>query len=156
MWTLTLQIVMYALLLSFTVYIWYIEHRDIHCPSLNSDRKTCDEEGGMAFSGTQPSKNDTCQQLVNKIKRAGTAEQRSVKWRLALLMSVSIMLVMWLLVGTPGTLPDWKTFYLSVFISFGILLGMFIYYSYHIYGTASNWFKQSIRLLQNKGCINNN
>ena len=143
---------MYLAIFGFAAYILYIEHVDIHCPSLTADKKRCDDEGGMAYSGSKPSEGDSCKTLLEKVGKSGTVEQRSIKWRLAFLLSVGIMIPMWVLVGTPGSLPDWKTFYLSCLVGFLVVLGKFIYYSYHIYGDAANWFRDGVGLLEKK-CV---
>ena len=145
--------VMYAVLALAAIFVAYIENKDIRCPTFTASKEECDNGGGMAFSGTKPSETDTCQQLINKILKAAGAEQASIKWRRAFILSVSIMVIMWVLVGTPGTLPDWKILYLSILVAYAILFGSFNYYSYHVFGRAETWLKDSINELMAKGCI---
>lgn len=156
---------MYAILAIFILLFSRIENKDIHCPTLTSTQKECDEGGGMAFSHTKPNEGDTCKTLINKIYKAAGAEQASVKWRKAIGLSFAIMIVMWVLVGCMGErtcftfggfhLPDWRTFYVSVLIGFTILLGSYLYYSFHVYGVAEAWIKEAIQELEAKGCIVN-
>lgn len=152
---------MFGLFAAGVCYAWWLEHKDIHCPNFNSDDKVCAEEGGMSFSHTKPNGNDTCQDLLWKIHKAAGAEQASVKWRKALVLSTAIMAVMWLTVGSffkdninsKTGLPSWQIFYLCVLIGFAILLGSYMYYSYHVFGVAEQWMRESIGELEKKGCI---
>lgn len=149
----TENFVMYVVLGLFTILVWYIETKDIKCPTISSSSQECENGGGMSFSYTKPADDDTCQKLIEKIYKGAGAEQSSIKWRRSFTLSVSIMVVMWILVGTPGKLPDWKTLYLSVLISYAIIFGSFNYYSYHVFGKAESWMKDSIKELEKKGCI---
>lgn len=149
----TEDVVMYLILALATIFIWWVESKDIKCPTFSSSDKECENGGGMSFSYTKPNDTDTCQKLVEKIYKGAGAEQGSIKWRRSLVLSVSIMAVMWILVGSPGTLPDWRVLYLSILIAYVILFGSFNYYSYHVFGKAEQWMKDSIRELETKGCI---
>ena len=153
MWEVTLNVAMYLLIFAAAIYVWKVEHIDVHCPNFNSSQEQCESEGGMAFSGSRPTDSDDCQTLIRKIRKGVGAEQRSIKWRRSFLLSVAIMLVASILVITPGRLPDWKTFYLSVLISFAVLFGSYVYYSYHIYGRAEQWAKDAIDELETKKCV---
>ena len=144
---------MYVLMFAAAVYVWKIEHIDVHCPNFNATTQECEEQGGMAFSGSKPKESDDCKTLINKIRKGAGAEQRSIKWRRSFILSVAIMLIANILVLTPGSLPDWKTFYLSVFISFGVLFASYVYYSYHVYGLAEQWMENSIDELEQKKCL---
>jgi hypothetical protein len=147
----TENLVMYLILALATIYVWKIEATDITCPTFSSSKEECENGGGMSFSFTKPSSSDSCQVLIEKIKKGAGAEQASIKWRRSFILAVSIMATMWLLVG--GGIPDWKILYLSVVIAYVILFGSFNYYSYHIFGKAETWMKDSIRELEAKGCI---
>ena len=149
----TENLVMYALLVLVTIFVWRIESKDIRCPTFSSTSEECENGGGMSFSYTKPADTDSCKNLIDKIYKGAGCEQASIKWRRSLILSVWIMIVMWLLVGTPGTLPDWKILYLSILVAYVLLFGNFNYYSYHVFGRAENWMKDSIRELQSKGCI---
>lgn len=158
-----IDFIMFLLFGLFIGYIWYIEHKDIHCPTLNSSKEECDNGGGMAFSNTKPNDDDTCQNLLNKIYKAAGAEQSSVKWRKAMILSTGIMVVFWLLSGPfirdnfskNSTLPSWQLFYISVLIGYCVLLGSYLYYSYHVFGVAEKWIKDSVKEMEKKGCIKN-
>ena len=150
---LTLNIIMYILIFAFTIFAWRTEHIDVHCPSFTSSREECASQGGMSFSGTKPDPSDSCRALMEKIRKAAGAEQRSIKWRRAFLLSVAIMGAVWVLVGTPGSLPDWKPFYISVLLSFAVLFGSYTYYSYHVYGLAEKWVGDALDEMERKGCV---
>src|SRR5258706_13237132 len=98
------NMIMYGLLILGASFVWYIEKKDIECPTLTSTAVECRDEGGMSFSYTKPKGTDTCQELIKKIEKAAGAEQSSIKWRRSLILSVFVMIVMWILVGTPGKL----------------------------------------------------
>ena len=154
-----MDLIMLGLFAAGVCYVWWLEHKDIHCPDFNSDDKVCAEFGGMAFSYTKPNENDSCKELLWKIHKAAGAEQASVKWRKALILSTAIMAVMWVTVGSIGDinaktgLPSWQTFYLCVLVGYAILLGSYMYYSYHVFGVAEKWMRDSIEALEKKGCV---
>lgn len=146
----------YSFLLIFTLYTWFIEHRDIHCPDIYSSKEECQKGGAMCFSYTRPEEGDTKKILIEKIYKASGAERHSIKWRRSVLLSIFIAVAWWLLIGKMckcdlpfyGLLPDWKVFYLSVLISYAILLGNFMYYSTHVFGIADNWIKDCLNILK--------
>ena len=158
---------MYAILVGGVIMIWWAEHVDIHCPSFNSSQKECEEGGGMSFSNTKPKDSDTCDILMQKIFKAAGAETNAVKWRKAFLLSVCAITAVWILVHSPimhisttlgmspFSLPKWQIFYLSVMVGFVVIMGSYLYYSYHVYGVAENWLKMSLTLLVQKGCVAN-
>lgn len=150
---LSLDLLMYVILAVVVIWVWRVESIDVKCPDFDSDEARCKNEGGMSFSGTRPADTDSCQDLLAKLRKGAGAEQASIKWRRALVLSSVSMVVMWVLVGTPGTLPDWKTLYLSILIGYLVLFSSFNYYSYHVYGTAERWMKDAIRELEQKSCI---
>jgi hypothetical protein len=150
----TVNIIAYVVLYVIAILVCRVEHRDVKCPTDKSTAAECESEGGMPFSHTRPLPNDTCNDLLKKVYKAVGAERASIKWRRALFVSVIIMTLTWLLVGTPGRLPDWKTMYLSVIISYVIIFGVYNYYSYHVYGIAEIWARDAITMLKDKGCVN--
>ena len=144
---------MYLILGVFTIFIWYLEDKDNKCPTFHSSSEECENGGGMSFSGTKPNDIDTCKELIEKIYKGAGAEQASIKWRRSFILAVSIMGAMWILIGTPGRLPEWRVFYLSVIIAYCIIFGNFNYYSYHVFGKAGRWMRDSIEGLKSKGCV---
>jgi len=149
----TENLIMYAILGAAVAFVWYVETKDIRCPTFTSSSTECDNGGGMSFSYTKPSNTDSCKLLIEKLRKASGSEQASIKWRRSLILSTTVMILMWLLVGTPGGLPDWKTLYLSILVAYVIIFGSFNYYSYHVFGRAETWMKDTIRELESKGCI---
>lgn len=150
------NVVPYAILAAAACYIWWVEHKDIHCPTFDSSKEECDKYGGMSFSYTRPEKSDSCATLVSKISKAAGAEQASVKWRRAFIFSVAIMATMWILVGYSKTnqgLPDWRILYLSVAIGFVILIGIYLYYSFHVWKNPEDWIRESLKMLEEKECL---
>lgn len=163
-----IKLLPYLILAAATCFIWWTEHKDIHCPKLDATKEECEKYGGMAFSYTKPNDTDTCQELVGKIYKAAGAEQASVKWRKAFILSTAIMVVMWLVVGTGlcGSssgctmvgglaLPPWRVLYLSILVGYAVLLGSYLYYSFHVSKISEDWIKDSLREMEAKGCINN-
>lgn len=147
----TVDIVMYILLFVGVGYVWSVEHKDSQCPSLNSNKDECEQGGGMSFSHTQPQPGDSCATLLQKIYKGAGAEYEAVKWRKALLLSTLSMVLVWIMVGKgQDILPDWKTMYMSIAIVFGVILGSYMYYSYHVYGKSTAWIRRSTQILSEK------
>lgn len=146
-------ILAYVLLFGFTIFILKVENTDVHCPNFNSSPQECEAQGGMSFAGTKPNPGDTCEELISKIRKGSKAESESIKWRKSLIISVGIMAIIFPLLVTPGSFPDWKIFYLSCMIGFVVLTGVFDYYSYHVFGISEKWVGESLDLLE-KNCLN--
>lgn len=151
----------YSLLLAIFIFIFRTEMTDVHCPKLKgSTHKICEDEGGMCYSGTRPNNADSCKTLIEKIYKGAGAEQASIKWRRALILSMIIVLLICVFLGSIlrasnfNFLPDWRTFCIGVLIVFVPILGSFMYYSFHVFGVAESWMKGSIKELERKGCIN--
>jgi hypothetical protein len=158
--------VAYLGLLGFTLFIWSVEHKDIRCPNFEAPEQECDLRGGMAFSDTRPINTDSCQQLFEKIYKAAGTEQRSIKWRKAFVLAVGITFVGFILLYSSTctkpigmiagiNIPGWQTLYLTVLLTFVILMGTFTYYSYHVYGAAESWEMQALDMLKSKDCLKN-
>lgn len=152
--------IMYGILAIGVIYVWWIEHKDILCPTLTADEETCKEEGGMSFSGTKPKPGDSCHTLMSKIHKAAGAEQAAVKWRKALILSTAIIAASSCILtavpevcGTSFNLPSWQKLYISILVGYAILLGSYMYYSYHVYGIAEKWIRDSLKQMEENGCI---
>lgn len=150
----------YVLLLAIFAFVVRTELTDVHCPKLNgSTSKDCQEEGGMAYSGTRPTDSDSCKTLIEKIYKGAGAEQASIKWRRALILAMVITLLICVFLGSGlcrnnfNFVPDWRTFCIGVLIVFVPILFSFMYYSFHVFGVAESWMKGSIKQLEKKGCI---
>ena len=90
---------MYFILICITIYVWWTEHIDIHCPSFTSTKEGCQKRrNGIQWYKARDG--DSCEVLIDKIYKAAGAEQASIKWRRAFAFSVAIMGCMWLLVGS--------------------------------------------------------
>lgn len=126
----TFDILMYVVLLSLVIYVAWMERQDWECPTLHSPLEECDGNG-MPHRNSKPQPNDTCYELTQRIRRAAGAERRSIKWRKSLVLAAVIMFFLWILLLTPGGLPRWTQFYLSVIIGFTIIRAHFAWYSFH-------------------------
>ena len=146
------NIVAYTILIVLIIKVWLIERKDIHCPTFSSTEEECKNHGGMSFSYTKPNPGDNCQELLNKIYKAAGAEQAAVKWRKAFVFSSIIMFLLYPLIVTPGSLPDWKQMVLSILIGYVVILATYMYYSYHVYGVAERWIRESVDILRTR-CI---
>jgi hypothetical protein len=62
------------------------------------------------------------------------------------------MFLVWPLVITPGSYPNWKQMVLSIMVGYVVLLASYMYYSYHVFGAAEKWMYDSLRMVEEK-CI---
>lgn len=145
--------VVYLLLLGFTIYVWKAENTDIHCPTFHSSSEECNSQGGMAYSNTVPQSSDTCNQILDKMVKAGSAETATIKWRRSFVLAVGIVFALCILVLTPTTLPVWPVFLIAVAITYLIIFMNFEYYSYHVFAEAEKNVKEGARLLREKRCV---
>jgi hypothetical protein len=144
----SVNIIMYALIFLAAFFVNYVERKDLWCNGTYSD--DCGEDRGMPFWDTKPNGHDTCSSLISKIKRITSAEERTIKWRRAFILAVGLSFGVWILVATPGCLPPWNKFYLSVIIMFAVLYFFFNYYSYHISGVGVKIGKDLGKAMESK------
>jgi hypothetical protein len=147
-----LNIVMYLIILGVFGIVLYVERNDNECPGPFSPRSECVEGSGMPLRGSKPKPGDDCETLLTKINIASGAEYRSIKWRRAFTQSVIVMFLAWVLVITPGMLPQWFAFYSSVVTAFAVLYFCLNYYSYHLFKTAEDFITQATSMLA-ENCI---
>jgi len=143
----TLSLLMYALLLGLFVYVAWIERQDWECPSLHSSLSECDGNG-MPHRNSKPQPGDTCDKLLYRIERAAGVERRSIKWRRAFLIAAVSSLALWILLLTPGTLPKWTKFYLSIAIIFVIVRAQFAWYSYHRFKAPEEHIYEAVKRIR--------
>jgi len=146
---------MYILIICAVLFVFFIETKDVNCPTQKSTREECSKYGGMAYSYTNPEINDSCNTLLNKIDKAGKADLSMIKWRKAFTLGFLISIVMWILVITPGRLPIWTTFYVCVIVTFAMLYIYFNLYSTHVYNNVYNNIHDTVEMLKSKGVCNN-
>ena len=141
------NVIMYILLFGFTLLVYNIEKRDWTCTNSYDLAEKCKVGDGMPYHGSKPEEGDDHRTLVKKINIAAGAEPNSIKWRRALTLAVSICLVLFLLVITPGNLPQWTQMYICVIIATFILYFSFNYYSYHRFKTPKEYIEKSTEML---------
>ena len=133
----------YALTFLITIFILHVERKD-----WNYHEHTL--------------KSGDCQTLIAEIMHGCTAEERSIKWRRSIFLSVVIAFALWFLVGFTGTrgdgalrcLPPFQYFAMSVVIIFCVLYFQFNYYSYHVFGEESKKVIHYASEIKRK-CMNN-
>ena len=141
------NVVMYTILLGITLIVLNIERRDWSCTNAYDLLEECKVGSGTMFYGSKPEEGDEAHTLLKKINIAAGAETNSIKWRRALTLAVSICLVLFLLVITPGNLPQWTQMYICVIIATVILYFSFNYYSFHRFGTPRKYIEESTEML---------
>lgn len=144
-----IDFIMYAILLGAVIFVTYLDKKDWECPDPWISKDKC-EGVEMALWNTKPNSDDDIPQLVEKINKASKVEGASVKWRRSLLLSAIIVLLIFILVITPGYLPQWPKFYVSVLIGFAILYFQFSYYSYHRYKDGEENIQDATKILKEK------
>jgi len=145
-----MNVIMYILLFGTVVYITLMEHADWFCSDLHGFTFTECKGEGLPYRGSTPSSSDSILTLLHKIDIGSKAENNSIKWRKAALLSVIIVLALFTLVCTPGSLPEWNIFYTGSFISFAVLYFMLNFYSYHYSSLPEKNIRDSVKLLKEK------
>lgn len=101
----------------------------------------------MPIRDTEPAPSDTCETILQKIDRASRAEKANIKWRQCVYIAIGISLALFLLIVSPGKLPNWPVFYSSVIIIFAIQYTHMNWYSYHRYLYAERNIRQNVEKL---------
>lgn len=128
--------VAYVLIALLALLASWLDRQDWECPDLYSERSECRPGIGMPIRDTEPSPTDTVCDSLKRIKKAAQAERQNVKWRQAMYMAIGLSFLIFLLVATPGSLPEWPTFYISVAVIFAFIYTHMNWYSYHRYSYA--------------------
>ncbi len=148
-------IVMYALIIGLACYLFLAETADWFCDDLRGMTTVACRGEGMPYRGSTPDEKDDVPTLLNRIKAGASAERNSIKWRRAAMYSVFIMLAVWALVMSPGSLPPWHQFYMTVIIGFAFLYFGFNFFSYHYNSIPEENIKKALKMLKTKLNINN-
>lgn len=141
---------MYALIVGILILVFMLESSDWLCDDIWGNMLTVCKGEGMPCRGSLPSEDDNVQALMGRIKSAAKAETRHIKWRRAMIYSILIMFAIWGLAVTPGRLPNWEQFYLTVIICFAFLYFGFNFFSYHYNTIAEENILKSLKLLKTK------
>lgn len=141
---------MYILLLVMLFVVHRVEQNDWECSNAYEWWEKCVPDEGMPYRGSTPNKSDSADTLLNKINIAAGVEDKSIKWRRSFIMAVICSFLIFVLVITPGTLPVWYTFYLTVFLLSGSWYFHFANYSYHKFKPAEQNIYDSTSLLREK------
>ena len=149
---LSIDVVMYAILLLSVGFIGWVEKQDLSCPDVFSPESQCAEGKGMPFRGTEPRQEDDCNTLLDKAEKASGVEERSIKWRRSFVLGAVISFLFWILIATPGCLPSWEKMYMSVIICFATLYFSMNFFAYHTVKKAASYAKVSVSEIRNKKC----
>jgi len=147
---LTLNVLMYLLIFGAAIIVAVIESRDWRCTNSYDLLSGCDKGEGMPYRGSKPSDSDNYNELLSKISLAAKSEKRSIKWRRAFVLATTIATLIFVLVVTPASLPEWTKFYLAVIIGAAVMYYNFNYYSYHLYREPQINIDDAVLLLKNK------
>ena len=92
--------------------------------------------------------------MLKKIDRAAQAERQNIKWRQAMYLAIGLSFAVFLLIATPGKLPDWPVFYTAAAVLFAVLYIHSNWYSYHRYIYAERHIRANVSKLQkDRGCL---
>lgn len=130
----------------------WLDRQDWECPDLYSPRSECRPGIGMPVRNTKPSDSDTKCQTLEKIDRASQAERQNIKWRQSMYLAIGLSFAVFVLVATPGKLPEWPVFYTSVAVIFGLLYLHLNWYSYHRYSFAEDHIHENVEKLRRDLC----
>lgn len=139
---------MYGLIIALAIFAMWLDRQDWECPDLYADRQECRPGIGMPIRNTEPSDNDTPCDMMKKIDRAAQAERQNIKWRQAMYLAIGLSFAVFLLVATPGKLPEWPAFYTSVAVMFAVLYIHSNWYSYHRYIYAERHIRENVDKLE--------
>ena len=105
------------------------EWSDIYCPSQKYNAEECGEGCGMAYIGSDYDPNAGLSETLEKIDNASKADQRTVKWRRSLIISVVVVLCIFIFVL--GRLPNGIELFICIVISEFFIWGSFSFYTFH-------------------------
>jgi len=145
-----LNTLMYIIILLGLLLVHRIEQNDWHCHNAYQFWERCRPAEGMPYRGSTPAEQDTTSVLLDKIDNAAGAEDKSIKWRRSFIMAVICSFMIFGLVVTPGSLPMWYTFYLTVFIITGMWYFHFSNYSYHKFKSAEHNVNKATEILRQR------
>lgn len=141
------EIVMYVIILGLALFLASSEHKDWGCEDPYILFEKCKPAEGMSYRGSKPEKDDDCSTLLKKINIAASAPSKSIKWRKSFVVSVIISLLIFGLVVSPGRLPKWTTFYLSVLIGFAVVYFSLNFYDFHKYNTPREYIAEATDMI---------
>jgi len=145
-----LNTLMYIIMLLGLFLVHRIEQNDWNCNNAYQFWQSCKPDEAMPYRGSTPSESDSNDVLLDKIDNAAGVEDKSIKWRRSFIMAAICSFMIFALVITPGSLPEWYTFYLTVFIITGMWYFHFSNYSYHKFKPAEHNVNKATNLLRQR------
>ena len=122
------QTLLYIFIAGIALCMAYFEFRERkRCTYVYSFSKCqVDPEKSTMFSNP----GDSPSVLLNKMKLLANHESTSVKWRISLLLSIVTSFFLWGLLITPGSLPVFTDFMLSVILIYTVVY--FFFFTSHV------------------------
>lgn len=127
------------------ILIWAIktERKDLFC---TADCTSCGDGKGKYYTEGKVEERDNISTSIDKIVYLSDIEQRTVKWRRALLLTIIILC---LLFAIMGKIPDGKDMFLMLLAIFIPIYGSYSYYQYHYYDFPATYIKDNARHIRN-------
>lgn len=126
--------VIVVLIITVAVLMNVVERKDLKCPKSTSPWDQC-TDNYQAHRETEPLEGDDVNTLLDKIKKASSAEYESIKWRRSIAIAVISTIIGQLLMTMRCDFKGlyWKNIIIQVIVTFLVVYMFFDYYSVHVY-----------------------
>lgn len=142
------NIIAYTIITVFVIWIAISEWRDSNCDDAYVIVTSCKGDGRNR-SGSS-SIEDSPDTIMSNIVKGAKAEQDSIKWRRALIVSYIVALLISVTVCSNGSLIVWPRFLTCMVIVWAAMYFTMNFYSAHISAPITENIKDSISLLKSK------
>lgn len=137
----------YGLIAGAVSYALYKERQALGCPNIPNGTD-CDNANGKAVKGTNPLLTDSLEILFKKIKEAADFADKWVMWRIAFLISVPAILLIYYF--TYHRLPDEKEMLIGMFVITAMVYFTLNFYKFHLINHAQKNIDDGVDIVKTK------
>ena len=137
----------YLLIIYIVCYCIYKERQSLGCYTI-IECKDYDNKNGKAVKGTESSPDDSTEKVLDTIDFATDYQNRFVKWRILLLLSIFASVLIWFLLYKK-LIPEWEMIFVTIML-FVIMASAVGYYKFHLDDHVMQNIRNSVNILRKR------
>ncbi|MDB4769375.1 hypothetical protein OAG24_00270 [bacterium] len=137
----------YIIIIAIFIFAIFKERQALGCPTIPTG-VDCDNENGKAVKGTKPYNSDSTNNLLQKIKLAGSYQDRFVKWRIFYVMSILVTIVSWFVIFKRFP-SEWELVLMLIVLMLAFV-GTDNFYKFHLSDCVKEHIKSSVNILESR------
>lgn len=129
------------------VYALYKERQALGCPDIPNG-EDCDNANGKAVKGTRPSTTDSTPEVFEKIRKAADFADRWVVWRIAFLLAIPCVLLIYFFLYQGY--PKEHEILVGLFVIGSVVYFTLNFYKFHLINYVKNNIDEGVKILESR------